>query len=87
MKPDEITQLPKIESKYIVYDVNKYQSMMNNIFLLLNTDTTEVMIVGPKHLRLMLSSHLLTLDCISVTSNTGVKDLGVSIDQDLSLDS
>ena len=67
--------------------VKDVKAGMTNNVLLLNTDKTEVMIVGPKHLRMTLFSHLLTLDGMSLTSNTSVKDLGVTIDQDLSFDS
>ena len=81
MKLDEIIQPPKIEACLI--DV---KSWMPNSFLLLNTDTTEIMIVGPKHLRITLSSLLLTVIGISLTSNTSVKGLGVAIDQHLSFD-
>ena len=43
--------------------------------MLLKADTTVVVIVGPKHLRMTLSSHLATLDGISLTSNTSVEGL------------
>src|SRR4029434_11013714 len=81
MKPEEIVHLPKIET--CLQDV---KSWMANNFLLLNSDKTEVMLVGPKQLR-MTSSHLPTLDGISLTSNTSIKNLCVIINQDLLLDS
>src|SRR4029434_2402386 len=43
-------------------------------------------LVGPDQLRMTLSSHLSTLDGIP-TPNTSIKNLGVSINQDLLLDS
>lgn len=82
MKPDEIVQLPKIEA--CLQDVKAW---MTNNFLFLNSDKTEVMLVGPKQLRYTLSSHLPILDGISSTSNTSIKNLGVIINQDLLLDS
>src|SRR4029434_1257367 len=81
MKPEEIVQLPKIEC--CLQDV---KSWMTNNFLLLNSDKTEVMLVGPKQLR-MTSSHLPTLDGISFTSNTSITHFCVIISQDLLLDS
>src|SRR4029434_8219303 len=51
MKPDEIVQLPKIET--FLQDV---KSWMANNFLLLNSDKTEVMLVGPDPLRTTLRS-------------------------------
>ena len=45
------------------------------------------MLVGPKQLRRTLSSHLPTLDDISLTSITSINNLGVIINQDLLLDS
>ena len=82
MKPDEIVQLPKIEA--YLQDVKAW---MTYNFLLLNSDTTDVMLVGPKHLRKTLSSHRPTLDGITLISNTSIKNLGVIINQDLLLDS
>ena len=76
------TIVPKI--KPWLKDVKTW---MTNNFLLLNRSTTEVTVVGPKHLRMTLSSCLLTLDGISLTSNTSVNDLGVTIDWDLSFHS
>ena len=50
--------LPKIET--CLQDV---KSWMNN-FLLLNSDKTDVMLVGPNQLRMTQSSHLPTLNGI-----------------------
>ena len=47
MKPDEIVQQPKVEA--CLKDVKAW---MTNFFLLLNSDKTEVMLVGPKQLRI-----------------------------------
>ena len=81
MKPDGIVHLPRIEA--CLQDV---KSWMANNFLLLNSDKTEVMLVGPDQLRMTLSSHLPTLDGFP-TPNTSIKNLGVTINQDLLLDS
>ena len=82
MKPDEIVQLPKIEA--CLKDIKAW---MTNNFLLFNSDKSEVMLPGPKQLRMTLSSHLPTLNGISFTSNTSTKNLYVIINQDLLLDS
>src|SRR4029434_1053766 len=71
MKPDEIVQLPKIEAS--LQDVKPWTT---NNFLLLNSDKTDVMLVGPDQLRMTLSSHLPTLDGIPLTPNTSIKNLG-----------
>ena len=60
VKPDEIVHLPKIEA--YLQDIKAW---MTNNFQLLNTDKTEVMLVGPKQLRITLSSHLPTLNGFS----------------------
>ena len=82
MKPDEIVHLPKIETRQ--QDVKYW---MANNFLLGYSDKTEVMLVSPKQLRMTLSSHLPTRYGISLTTNTSIKNLGVTINQDLLLDS
>ena len=53
---------------------------MTNNFLLLNSDKTEVMVVGPKHL-----GGQLVLHGLSLSTNPSVKDLGVMIYQDIYL--
>src|SRR4029434_10843003 len=65
MKPDEIVHLPKIEPSCSSTLIN---------FLLLNSDKTEIMLVGPDQLRKTLSSHLSTLNGIP-TPNTSIKNL------------
>ena len=45
---------------------------------------TEVLVIGPKHLRNSLSRDLVTLDGITLASSSTVKNLGVVFDQDLS---
>ena len=60
---------------------------MSQNFLLLNSDKTEVITFGPKHLRDKLSNHIMTLDGFTLTSSNTVKNLGVILDQDLSFNS
>src|SRR4029434_219917 len=54
--------------------------------MVFNSDKTEVMLVGPDQLRITLSSHLPTLDDIP-TPDTSIKKLGVTVNQDILLDS
>ena len=56
---------------------------MTRNFLLLNSDKTEVLILGPKHLRDKLSNDIAALDDIALASNETVRDLGVIFDPDL----
>ena len=59
---------------------------MTRNFLLLNSDKTEVIILGPKHLRDTLSNDIAALDDIALASNETVRNLGVIFDPDLSFD-
>ena len=81
VKPDEVTQLSKMES--CLLDIKEW---MAQNFLLLNSDKTEIMVVGPKSLRQNLSAHMLNIDGISITSSAVIKDLGVTLDSDLAFD-
>ena len=45
--------------------------------LLLNSDKTEVIVIGPKHLRETLSDQIVTLDGISLAPSSTVKNLRV----------
>lgn len=56
---------------------------MTSKFLFLNSDKTEVIVVGTKHLRERLD-RIITLDVISFVSNLSLKNLGITFFQDLS---
>ena len=60
---------------------------MTHNCLLLNSDKTEVLILGPKHLRDTLSNDIAALDDIALASNETVRNLGVIFDPDLSFNS
>uniref|UniRef100_A0A3P9AX47 Amyloid protein-binding protein 2 n=2 Tax=Maylandia zebra TaxID=106582 RepID=A0A3P9AX47_9CICH len=53
-------------------------------FLLLNSDQTEVIVLGPEEPRNMVSKQILTLDGITLASSNAVRNLGVIFDQDMS---
>lgn len=82
MKPDETNQLAKLQA--CLKDIKTW---MTHNFLLLNSDKTEVIVLGPKHLRNALSNNIASLDGITLSSSTTVRNLGVIFDQDLSFNS
>ncbi|XP_054875006.1 uncharacterized protein LOC129350900 [Amphiprion ocellaris] len=82
MKPNETNQLARLQD--CLKDIKTW---MTYNFLLLNSDKTEVIVFGPKHLRELLSKHIATLDGITLASSTTVRNLGVIFDQDMSFNS
>ncbi len=58
---------------------------MTNNFLLLNSDKTEILLIGPKNSTQNRLDHNLQLDRCTVTSST-VKNLGVILDSNLSFE-
>lgn len=80
MKPEETEKLVKLQTclKHI-------KSWMSSNFLLLNPGKTEVMVFGPEPLRDSLDH--ITLDGISLGSSLSVRNLGVTLDQNLSFNS
>ncbi len=58
---------------------------MSNNFLLLNSDKTEILLIGPKNSTQNLLDYNLQLDGCTVTSST-VKNLGVILDSNLSFE-
>uniref|UniRef100_A0A8C5DKA4 Reverse transcriptase domain-containing protein n=1 Tax=Gouania willdenowi TaxID=441366 RepID=A0A8C5DKA4_GOUWI len=81
MKPGETNQLSKLEA--CLKDIRAW---MDQNFLLLNSDKTEVILLGPRHLRETYAS-LTALDGITLAQSTTVINLGVLFDQDLSFNS
>ena len=81
VKPDEVAQLSKMEA--CLLDIKEW---MAQNFLLLNSDKTEIMVVGPRSLRHNLSTYMPNIDGISITSSAVVKDLGVTLDSDIAFD-
>ncbi|KAM7366739.1 hypothetical protein PAMP_014689 [Pampus punctatissimus] len=74
IKPDVTNHLTKLQT--CIKDIKYW---MTHNFLMLNSDKTEVLVIGPKHLR-----DLVALDGITLASSSTVKNLGVVFDQDLS---
>ncbi len=73
---------PMKHTEYIV-DIKKWMSN----FLLLNSEKTEVLIIGPKNHTGNNLEHCLTLDGCSLDSSSSVRNLGVIFDCNLSFDS
>uniref|UniRef100_A0A3Q3G6B9 Reverse transcriptase domain-containing protein n=1 Tax=Labrus bergylta TaxID=56723 RepID=A0A3Q3G6B9_9LABR len=82
MKPDGTSQLCQLET--CLKDVRTW---MTRNLLLLNSDKTEVIVLGPKNLRETFSSDLTVLSDISLASSTTVRNLGVLFAQDMSFSS
>ncbi|XP_053301931.1 uncharacterized protein LOC128460693, partial [Pleuronectes platessa] len=82
IKPEQSNQLTKLRA--CLKDIKTW---MTSNFFLLNSDKTEVIILGPKHLRDTLSKDIAALDDIALASNKTVRNLGVIFDPDLSFNS
>ncbi len=81
-RPGETHQIEKL----MEFIVNIKNWMMNH-FLLLNSEKTEVLIIGPKNHTSNNLEHCLTLDGCSLDSSSSVRNLGVLFDSNLSFDS
>ncbi len=79
-KPDETSKLSKLTEC-----VKNIKDWMTSNFLLLNSDKTEILLVGPKNSTQNLLDYNLQLDGCNVTSST-VKNLGVILDSNLSFE-
>ena len=79
IKPDQTKQVDKLST--CVRDIKTW---MSTNYLLLNSEKTEVIIIGPKSVRDSLTNQMVTLDNVSVASSATVKNLGVLFDPDLS---
>ena len=81
-KPEQCYQLTKLQA--CLKDIKTW---MTRNFLILNSDKTEVLILGPKNLRDTLSNDIAALDDIALASNETVRNFGVVFDPDLSFNS
>ncbi len=82
LKPDDTNRL-----SYLQACLKDIKTWINCNFLLLNSDKTEVIVLGPKHLRSTLPNDIVMLNDITLASSTTARNLGVIFDQDLSFDS
>ncbi len=78
-RPDETSKLSKLTEC-----VKNVKDWMTNNFLKLNSDKTEILLLGPNNSTQNLLDYNLQLDGCPVTSST-VKNLGVILDSNLSL--
>ncbi len=82
-RPGETHQIEKLTE--CIVDIKNW--LMSN-FLLLNSEKTEVLIIGPKNPTCNNLEHYLTLDGSSVnSSSSSVRNLGVLFDSNLSFES
>ena len=58
---------------------------MSSNFLQANSDKTEAILLGQKHLRNTLFNDIVTLGVIALASSTTVRNLGNNFDQDMSI--
>ncbi len=79
-RPDETSKLSKL-----IECVKNVKDWMTNNFLLLNSDKTEILLIGPNNSTQNLLDYNLQLDGWPVTSST-VKNLGVILDSNLSFE-
>ncbi len=77
-RPDETSKLSNL-----MECVKNIKYWMTNNFLLLNSDKTGILLIGPKNSTQNLLDHNLQLDRCTVTSSA-VKNLGVILDSNLS---
>ncbi|KAI2660988.1 RNA-directed DNA polymerase from mobile element jockey [Labeo rohita] len=81
-RPDETSELSKLTEC-----VKNVKDWMTNNFLLLNSDKTEILLIGPKNNTQNLLTYNLQLDGCTVTvTSTTVKSLGVILDSNLSFE-
>ncbi len=79
-KPDETSKLSKLTEC-----VKNMKDWMNNNFPLLNSDKTEILLIGPKNSAQNILDNNLQVDWCNVTSST-VKHMGVILDSNLSFE-
>ncbi len=81
-QPGETHQIEKLMESIV--NIKKW---VTSNFLLLNSEKTEVLIIGPKTPTSNNLEHGLTLDGCSVDSSSSVRNLGVLFDNNLSFNS
>ncbi len=79
-RPDETSKLSKLTEC-----AKNIKDWMTNNFLLLNSDKTAILLIGPKNSKQNILDHNLQLDGCTATSYT-VKNLGVILDSNLSFE-
>ncbi len=82
LRPSETHQIEKLME--CIVDIKNW---LTNNFLQLNSEKTEVLIIGPKNHTSNNLEHCLTLDGCTLESSSSVRNLGVLFDSNLSFDS
>ncbi len=80
-RPDETYQFAKLTE--CIVDIKNW---MTSNFLQLNSEKTEVLIIGPKTFACNKLDHCLILDGCSVNSSSSARNLGVLFDSNLSFE-
>ncbi len=80
-RPNETYQFAKLTE--CIVDIKNW---MTSNFLLVNSEKTEVLIIGPKTFACNNLDHCLILDGCSVNSSSSVRNLGVLFDRNLSFE-
>lgn len=79
MKPGETGQIDKLNAC-----VCAIQTWMATNYLLLNADKTEILLIGSQSARVSISSHVGSMNNVSVSASSTVRNLGVIFDEELS---
>uniref|UniRef100_A0AAQ4QM23 Reverse transcriptase domain-containing protein n=1 Tax=Gasterosteus aculeatus aculeatus TaxID=481459 RepID=A0AAQ4QM23_GASAC len=78
IKPEETDQLVRLQEC-----LGDIKTWMTGNFLMLNSEKTEVILIGPERLRSQLSRDTVFMDGIALVPSSTVRNLGVLFDQDM----
>uniref|UniRef100_A0A4W6FHD0 Reverse transcriptase domain-containing protein n=1 Tax=Lates calcarifer TaxID=8187 RepID=A0A4W6FHD0_LATCA len=81
IKADNASQIRELE-----ICLSSVKSWMSQNFLLLNSDKTEMLVIGPARYRHQFDHVTISLDSCVISQSTTAKNLGVTLDRTLSFD-